>query len=227
MKLFTLVLFFTFITLITKAQPSFVRLITSKGDITLMLYDETPKHRDVFLQMIKKGFYNHTPFNRVIKSFVSQAGELDETILDREKLHPEIPLDRIPAEMSETIFHKKGAFGAGRNENPEKSDYFTQVYLVQGKVQTDAQLDLIEQKKNRKFSLSQREVYKTIGGTPNLDQDYTIFGEIVIGMDVAEAINSVPTSKSDLPLLPVTFKAVILSKKEALKLWKKISPIKH
>lgn len=227
MKLYILVLFLTFITLTTKAQSSFVRLMTNKGDITLMLYDETPKHRDAFLQMIKKGFYNHTEFNRVIKSFVSQAGELDETILDREKLHPEIPLERIPAEMSETIFHKKGAFGAGRNENPEKSDYFTQIYLVQGKVQTDAALNLIEKKKNRKFPLSQRQVYKTIGGTPNLDQDYTIFGEIVKGMDVAEAINFVPTSKTDLPLSPVTFKAVILSKKESAQLWKEISPIKR
>lgn len=223
MKPFLLFLVLSFGTIIVKAQPSFVRLHTDKGEITIMLYEETPKHRDVFLQMIKMGFYDHQLFNRVIKSFVSQGGELDETVLDREKLHPEIPLDRIPAELKENIFHKKGAFGAGRNDNPDKSDYFTQIYLVQGKVQTDADLDLIEKKKGRKFPMAQREIYKTIGGCPNLDQDYNIFGEVIEGLDVAEVINSVPTDKNDLPLSPVGFKAEILSKKEAAKLWKKIS----
>lgn len=222
MKVLTFILFFIFSTLIVKAQPSFVKLTTSKGEITLMLYEETPKHRDAFLETIKTGFYDHAQFNRVIKSFVSQAGELDDPILDREKLHPEVPVRRIPAEMSETIFHKKGALGAGRNDNPEKSDYYTQIYIVAGKVYTDSQLDLLEQKKGRKFPLAQREIYKTVGGTPDLDQDYTIFGEVVAGLAVADAINNVATDKTDLPLSPIEFKAEILSKKEAAKLWKKI-----
>ena len=221
MKVLISILFFTFFVLTARSQPSFVRLVTNKGDITLMLYDKTPKHRDVFLSMIRKGFYSNTLFNRVIRSFVSQAGELDETIMEREKLHPETPLERIPAEMDEALFHKKGALGAGRNDNPEKSDYFTQIYLVAGKIQTDAQLDAIEKKKGRKIPAAQREIYKTIGGTPNLDQDYTIFGEITDGMDVAETINSVPVT-IELPVTPVTFHAEILSKKEAAKLWKKI-----
>jgi cyclophilin family peptidyl-prolyl cis-trans isomerase len=223
MRLLTVILFFTFSSFIVKAQPSFVKLTTNKGDITLMLYEETPKHRDAFLETIKTGFYNEAQFNRVIKSFVSQAGELDDPILDREKLHPETPIRRIPAEFSETLFHKKGALGAGRNDNPDKSDYYTQIYLVAGKVYTDAQLDLLEQKKGRKYPLAQREIYKTIGGTPDLDQDYNIFGEIVNGLEVADAINAVPTDKTDLPLTAVKFKAEILNKKDAAKLWKKIS----
>jgi len=222
MKLLLAALFLTLSTLIAKAQPSIVKLNTSKGDITLFLYDETPKHRDAFLKMIKTGFYNNAQFNRVIKSFVSQAGELDDPILDREKLHPETPIQRIPAELNESIFHKKGALGAGRNDNPEKSDYYTQIYLVAGKIYNDAALDALEKKKGRKFPLAQREIYKTIGGTPDLDQDYTLFGEIVEGLEVAEAINSVPTDKTDLPLSPLTFKASILSKKDAAKLWKKL-----
>jgi cyclophilin family peptidyl-prolyl cis-trans isomerase len=129
---------------------------------------------------------------------------------------------RIPAELSETLYHKKGALGAGRNDNPDKSDYYTQIYLVAGKVYTDAQIDALEQKKGRKFPLAQREVYKTIGGTPNLDQDYNIFGEIIAGQDVADAINIVETDKTDLPLSAITFKAEILSKKEAARLWKKL-----
>jgi len=222
MKLFLIALLFIFSTLIIKAQPSFVKLTTSKGNIIVMLYEETPKHRDAFLQTIKSGFYDNAQFNRVIKSFVSQGGELDDLILDREKLHPETQVRRIPAEFSETLFHKKGALGTGRNDNPDKSDYYTQIYLVAGKPYTDEQLDAIELKKGRKFPLAQREIYKTIGGTPNLDQDYNIFGEVISGLEVADAINNVPTDKTDLPLSPVKFKAEILSKKEAVKLWKKI-----
>lgn len=201
-----------------KAQSTFVRLVTSKGDITLMLYDQTPKHRDMFLQAIKEGTYSEAAFNRVIKSFVSQGGELDEVILGREKQHPENMAKRLAAEIKPGLFHKKGALGAGRNDNPEKSSYLSQIYLVAGKKQTDVQLDAIEAKKGIKFSEKEREAYKTIGGTPHLDQDYTVFGEVVEGMNIADEINSVATNKDDLPLSPVVFKAVILSKKEALRL---------
>ena len=212
-----LTLLFLLFAFVTNAQSIYVRLITNKGNITLVLYDKTPNHRDMFLQTIKKGLYNNAQFNRVIKSFVSQGGELDETILEREKQHPELPLQRLAAEITPTLFHKKGVIGAGRNDNPEKSSYLTQIYLVVGKQQTDEQLDALEKKKGIKFSSSQRAAYKSIGGTPHLDNDYTVFGEIVEGMDVADAINSVKTDKNDLPIEPVTFKPVILSKKEVSK----------
>lgn len=221
MKIFPLFLLFVLSVVLVRAQPSFVRLVTNKGNITLRLYEETPKHRDLFLENIKKGLFNKAQFNRVIKSFVSQGGELDDTILNREKRHPEIPLQRIPAELIPSLFHKKGALGMGRNDNPEKSSYFSQIYLVEGKLQTDESLDAAAQKYGLNFSPAQRKVYKTIGGTPFLDQNYTLFGEIVEGMDVAEKINSSATSKDDVPLEPVTFSPVILSKKEAMKLWKK------
>ena len=210
-------------TFVAKAQPSFVRLATSKGNITLRLYDQTPQHKTIFLQIIKEGLYDHAAFNRVIRSFVSQAGELDETILDREKQQPEMPLKRIPEEIKPTLFHKKGALGAGRNDNPEKSSYFTQIYLVTGKKQTDAQLDELEKKKGIQYSPAQREIYKTQGGIPRLDGDYTIFGEIAEGMEVADLINETPTSTTDLPLTPIVFKATILSRKEAAALWKKLN----
>lgn len=216
MKRMALCLFFMVFGLtVLQAQSTFVRLLTNKGEIVLQLYDATPKHRDMFVRMIKEGLYKDAQFNRVIKGFVSQAGELDETILDREALHPEQPLKRIDEEIKPDIFHKKGALGAGRNDNPEKRSYLTQIYLVQGKIQTDVQLDALEQKKGMKFSAEQRKAYKTIGGCPNLDGDYTIFGEIVAGLDVAEAINSMATSKQDLPLIPVVFKAEVLKMKAA------------
>ncbi|TKC65245.1 peptidylprolyl isomerase [Pedobacter hiemivivus] len=203
---------------LTKAQSTLVRFVTNKGDITIMLYDETPKHRDMFLNGIKIGLYKDAEFNRVIKSFVSQGGELDDTILNREKQHPELGTKRFPAEIKPMLFHKKGALGAGRDDNSDKASYFTQIYLVVGKKQNDAQLDAIEQKKNRKIPEAQRTVYKTIGGTPNLDQDYTIFGEIVGGMEVADAINQMATDKNDVPLSAIVFNPVVLSKAEAAKL---------
>ncbi|MCX2486650.1 peptidylprolyl isomerase [Pedobacter sp. MR2016-24] len=221
MKLLCTILLFTSFTLGLKAQTSLVKLITSKGDITLLLYDQTPKHRDAFLKNIKKGVFDGARFNRVIKSFVSQAGELDDPILEREKQHPEIPIVRIAAEINPLLFHKKGALGMGRNDNPAKSSYINQIYLVEGKKQTDAQLDAIEQKKGVKFSQAQREIYKSIGGTPHLDNDYTVFGEIIAGMDVAEAINSVATNSTDLPLESISFKPVILSGKESREILKK------
>jgi peptidyl-prolyl cis-trans isomerase B (cyclophilin B) len=199
-------------TFVLSGQSVYVLFETSKGSIRVMLYDETPKHRDMFLKTIKKGAYKNAEFNRVIKGFVSQGGELDDTILNREKRHPELGAKRFPAELKPTLFHKKGALGAGRDDNPDKSSYFTQIYLVSGKVQTDAQLDAAETKKNRKIPAAQREVYKTIGGIPYLDQDYTIFGEIVEGMDVADAINAVATNKDDVPLTPVIFNIRVIGK---------------
>jgi cyclophilin family peptidyl-prolyl cis-trans isomerase len=218
MKNLSLFLLFMLFVTAVKAQSTFVRFVTNKGNITVMLYDETPAHRDMFLKSIKKGLYKNAEFNRVIKDFVSQGGELDDTILNREKTNLRLGENRLPAEIKPSIFHKKGALGAGRDDNPEKASYFTQIYLVVGKKQTDDQLDAIERKKNRKIPVAQREIYKEIGGVPHLDQDYTIFGEIVEGMDVADAINSVATDKKDVPLKAVIFNPVVLSKKEALKL---------
>lgn len=215
---FVLVLLITF----AKAQTFFVNFATNKGNITVMLYDETPQHRAMFLDAIKHGIYKDAEFNRVIKSFVSQGGQLDDTILNLEKRDPKHLAPRLPAEIKPLLFHKKGALGAGRDDNPQKASYYSQIYLVEGKKQTDAQLDAIELKKNRKIPAAQREVYKTIGGTPHLDQDYTVFGEIVAGMEVAEAINQVATDKNDVPLSPVVFNATVLSKQEALKLRRKI-----
>lgn len=205
-----------------RAQNAFVRLETNKGNITLMLYDATPKHTAMFLKEIKNGTYKNAQFNRVIKGFVSQAGELDEPILAREKLNPDVKPVRLAAELDTLLIHRKGALGAGRDDNLEKSSYFNQIYLVAGKIQTDADLDAVEKKTGRKISPAHRAVYKTFGGIPRLDMDYTIFGEVVEGLEVADEINKVVTDKAAVPLTPVVFNAVILSKKEAKALAKKI-----
>jgi peptidyl-prolyl cis-trans isomerase B (cyclophilin B) len=179
-----------------------------------MLYDETPKHKKMFINEISKGTYKRAHFNRVIKDFVSQAGELDEPLLASERLHPERKPLRLPAEIDSNLIHKRGAVGAGRDDNPEKSSYFNQIYLVSGKVLTDEQLDALEKKTGRKMSLKTREIYKTDGGIPRLDFDYTVFGEIVEGLDVAEQINKVKTDKQDVPIEPIIFDARVLSKRD-------------
>ena len=220
MKLLTLTIFLSFLTctITVKAQTNYIRLSTSKGNILIMLYDQTPNHRDNLISLVKKGLFRDQEFNRVIKNFVSQGGELDDTILNREKLNPLQPAERLAAEIRPELFHKRGALGAGRNDNPEKSSYLDQIYLVEGKIQTDAELDELEIKKGIKFSAEQREVYKKTGGIPRLDQDYTVFGEIVEGLDVARAINLADTDQQDRPLKKESFKISILSKEEIKKL---------
>ncbi|RAJ36958.1 peptidylprolyl isomerase [Pedobacter cryoconitis] len=220
MKISILTIILAFLICTVQAQTNYVRLSTSKGNILIMLYDATPNHRDNFLSLVKKGLFKDQEFNRVIKNFVSQGGELDDTILDREKLNPHAHVQRLAAEIRPELFHKKGALGAGRNDNPEKSSYLDQIYLVEGKIQTDAELDELELKKGIKFSAAQRETYKTTGGIPRLDQDYTVFGEIVSGLAAAKAINEVATDKSDHPLKKEGFTIHILSKKEISKIAK-------
>lgn len=221
MKKITLTTAFVFLVFGLRAQSTFVRLETKQGNIVVMLYDETPKHKAMFLEQIKKGTYKNAEFNRVIKDFVNQGGELDDSILNREKRHPELGNPRFPAEIKAHLIHKRGTFGAGRDDNPEKASYFNQIYFVIGKKWTDSLLNNVEKRTSRKISAEHREIYKTVGGTPHLDGDYTLFGEIVQGLDVAETINSVSTDKNDVPLNPVVFKAVVLSKKEAERLRKK------
>jgi cyclophilin family peptidyl-prolyl cis-trans isomerase len=199
--------------LATAAQSTYVRFETSKGNITVMLYDATPRHREMFLKSIRRGVYTNAEFNRVIKGFVSQGGDLDDTILNREKRHPELEAKRLPAEIIPTLYHKNGALGAGRDDNPQKASYSTQIYFVTGKPQTDAQLDAVELKKKINMPVSRRELYKTLGGTPHLDGDYTVFGEITEGMEVADAINRVATNKDDVPLTPVKFTVKVIRKK--------------
>lgn len=199
--------------------PTFVEISTPQGNILLLLYDETPKHRDMFVQAIRNGWYTGTEFNRIIPQFVIQGGMLDAVIEQREKMMDK-PGPRIDAEFHDSLFHKKGALGAGRNDNPEKSSFVNQFYIVQGKKYTDAEMDELEKGrlKGRKIPAWKREVYRTTGGTPFLDNDYTIFGEVVQGLEVVDAIAATPTYENDHPKAPVKITLRVLKKKEAEKL---------
>lgn len=210
-------------TLKKKDRKSDVLLQTSMGDIVIRLSDSTPLHRDNFLKLVKVGFYDSILFHRVINHFMIQAGDPESKSAPSGKpLGNGGPGYTIPAEFRPTIFHKKGVIAAARmgdNVNPEKASSGSQFYLTQGKVFTDAGLDSVETYRlKRKIPAEQRRVYKTIGGTPHLDQNYTVFGEVVKGLDVIDTIAAVGTSKGadrDRPLKDVRIiKAKLIKRKK-------------
>jgi peptidyl-prolyl cis-trans isomerase B (cyclophilin B) len=173
-----------------------VAVYTDSGRLTLRLSDSTPLHRDNFIRLVKSKFYNGISFHRVIQGFMIQAGDPRTKKLKDSALSPG---EKIPAEIRPGMFHKKGVLAAAREgdaTNPERASSNTQFYLVQGKVFNDRALDSIERVrlKGRKLPAAHREVYKTAGGAPHLDQSYTIFGEVVSGIELIDKIASVETS---------------------------------
>lgn len=208
-------------TVVTKKdRKKDVLLQTSMGDIILRLSDSTPLHRDNFLKLVKTGFYDSVLFHRVIQQFMIQGGDPNS-----KGTAPAMPLGnggpayRIPAEFRSALFHKKGALAAARTDNPEKASSGSQFYIVHGKKFTDAGLDSVQRVRlqGRKIPADHREVYKTFGGTPQLDQNYTVFGEVVKGMEVVDAIAGTPTNKAmgDRPLQDVKIiKARLVKRKK-------------
>ena len=200
-----------------------VLMQTTMGDMVIRLSDSTPLHRDNFLKLVKVGFYDSLLFHRVIKYFMIQGGDPNSKRAEAGKpLGDGSPGYTIPAEFRKTLFHKKGALAAARmgdNINPAKESSGSQFYIAQGKVFTDAGLDSVEtfRLNGRKIPAGQREVYKTIGGTPHLDQGYTVYGEVVKGLDVVDKIAAVQTSRGqdrDRPLQDVRIiKAKLIKRK--------------
>jgi len=204
-----------------KDRKKDVLLQTNYGDIVVRLSDSTPLHRDNFLKLVKTHYYDSVLFHRVIKNFMIQGGDPNSKhAKPGEPLGEGGPGYTIPAEFRATLFHKKGVIAAARDNNPEKASSGSQFYIVQGKIFTDAGLDSVEtyRLKGRKIPAEQREVYKTVGGTPHLDQGYTVFGEVVKGLDVVDKIASLPTSTGedrDRPLEDVRIiKAKLIKRKK-------------
>ena len=210
-----------------KPKNQYIRIKTEFGECIVKLYNETPLHRENFLKLVKDGYYNGTLFHRVIKDFMIQGGDPDSKTAKPDSLLGEGgPKYTIPAEFRDSLFHKKGVLAAAREGdmvNPKKESSGSQFYLVQGKVFTDEQLNALEEKR-LKFKLPeyQRQVYKTIGGTPHLDRNYTVFGEIVVGLDMVDKIAMLQTDKNNRPKQDVKMDISILKKREAKKLEKKL-----
>lgn len=190
-----------------------VLLRTSYGDLVLQLSDQTPLHRDNFIRLVKSGYYNGVLFHRVIRNFMIQAGDpQSRKAPGGRSLGEGGPGYTIPAEFREQLFHRKGALAAARegdDVNPQKASSGSQFYIVQGKVWTNGGLDTLEIKrlKGQRIPEAHRKVYTTIGGTPHLDRQYTVFGQLIKGYEVLDKIAAVPTSSGkdrDRPIRNVT-----------------------
>ena len=179
-----------------------VEFITTEGSIILRLYDSTPLHRDNFLKLVKSHYYDSILFHRVIRNFMIQAGDPNsKSAKPGQPLGNGGPAYTIPAEFKPALFHKKGVLAAARMGdavNPERKSSGSQFYIVQGKTFTDAELDSIEMYRlgGKKLPAEHREIYKTIGGTPQLDQNYTVFGEVVEGIDIVDKIAATTTRQA-------------------------------
>lgn len=241
-----------------------VKIETTKGDIIVKLYDETPNHRDNFIKLVKEGTYEGTLFHRVIKDFMIQAGDPDSKGAPKGQMLGSGDVGyTVPAEfVYPQLFHKKGALAAARqgdNVNPEKASSGCQFYIVTGRVFNDSTLQAMEEQKTQnkftsvfnslaqkhmkeiyqlrrnndqeglmnlqdsifgetqklladepafKFTEEQRQAYTTVGGTPHLDGEYTVFGEVIEGMDVVDEIQQVATNASDRPDEDIVIKKV-------------------
>lgn len=181
---------------------------TEFGNITVELYDSTPKHRDNMLNLAKEGYYDDLLFHRVIKGFMVQGGDPNSRgAAPGVGLGSGGPGYLIDNEIGAP--HFKGTIAAARTggaSNPEKKSSGSQFYLVQGSVQSDGTLNNFEHRGGFKYNAAQREKYKTIGGTPMLDNDYTVFGEVIDGIEIIDKIAAVQTAPGDRPTSDVKMK---------------------
>ncbi|MFC2129235.1 peptidylprolyl isomerase [Bacteroidota bacterium] len=191
-----------------------ITIKTSMGNLRVLLYDETPLHQANMIQLIEKGFYDGQIFHRVIENFMIQGGDPHSVGAERgQRLGTGGPGYKIPAEFSENLFHKKGALAAARmgdDVNPEKQSSGSQFYIVKGQVFTVEQLNsFVKSGRCAPLTNAQVEIYTTIGGTPHLDGSYTVFGEVIEGLDVVDQITFEPTDSYDRPLQNITYTMMI------------------
>ena len=196
-----------------------VELVTSKGTMVIRLSDSTPKHRDNFIKLVNQHYYDGLLFHRVMSQFMVQAGDpKSKTAKPGEALGAGNPGYTVPAEMRPYLFHKKGALAAARTPdevNPTRESNGSQFYLVQGRVYDDADLNQVEARLNGyKIPAAQREVYKTVGGSPSLDQKYTIFGEVIKGIEVIDSIAAVAVGDRNRPIQDVKIIKASLIKRQ-------------
>ena len=184
----------------TTSIEKMIMITTDYGVIKIKLYNETPLHRDNFIKLAKEGFFDSTLFHRVIPQFMIQGGDpQSKNAAPGQMLGGGDVGYKIPAEFVDALYHKRGALAAARDNNPEMASSGCQFYVVQGKTSTDEELTSMEQRSGKKYTPEQRKTYTTIGGTPFLDHNYTVFGEVVEGMDVVDKIEGLPTSSGDRP----------------------------
>jgi cyclophilin family peptidyl-prolyl cis-trans isomerase len=188
-------------TTMKEEKQTTILISTPYGDMKAILYNQTPQHRDNFIKIIKDGVLDSTLFHRVIQGFMIQGGDPTSKTAKKGQMLGSGDLGyRVPAEFNSNLIHKKGALAAARDMNPQKASSACQFYICQGKVYTMAELNNFEMRMNRTFTELQRQTYTTGGGVPFLDGDYTVFGQVIEGLDVIDSIAKVKTDRNDRPL---------------------------
>ncbi len=197
-------------------QDCRILMKTSKGDIVIKLYDETPKHRDNMLSLIKKDYYDDLIFHRVIKGFMAQGGDPNsKNAAQNANLGSGGPGYTIPAEINKELVHFKGALAAARQGdqvNPEKKSSGSQFYIVHGGPVSEQSLNKQEQQTGVIYSDEIREKYYEVGGTPFLDFNYTVFGQVLEGFEIIDAIATSKTLARDRPEEDIKILDVVLIK---------------
>ena len=220
--LITLVSFSTFGQKKSKKEEV-VTLTTDFGSIRMILFDETPQHKANFLKLAKSGFYEGLLFHRIIENFMIQGGDPNSKNAEPgQKLGSGGgELAKIPFEFTTKHIHTKGALAAARDNNPEKASSACQFYIVQGKVFNETDLNAVQTRNKMEYTPEQRKSYMTIGGTPHLDNNYTVFGTVIQNLSVVDTIAKQPRDAADRPLADVRMKMSVerMKKKKITKLY--------
>jgi cyclophilin family peptidyl-prolyl cis-trans isomerase len=181
-----------------------VEITTQHGIIRLKLFTDTPLHRANFIKQIKEGYYNNADFYRIVYEFMIQGGDMSKSL----------PY-RVPSEFRPNYYHKKGALAMARvsDNNPDMESSSTEFYIIQGRRYADYEID--EEARNAGITLTpeQKQVYQTLGGDMSLDQKYTVFGEVISGLDVVDVIAKSKTY-NERPSQKIPFEIKVVSTTE-------------
>lgn len=195
-----------------------VLIMTNYGNMVVRLFNETPLHRDNFVDKVKSGFYDSLLFHRVINNFMIQGGDPTSKKATKGQTvgSGSAPGPQIPAEFrtDKGIYHKRGALAAARDNNPQKASSNCQFYIVQRKTWRTGQLDSTVVSRRLDINEEQKKIYTTVGGTPHLDGGYTVFGELEIGEDVLDQIAATKTERGDRPVEDIRMRLFLLNEIE-------------
>lgn len=196
---------------VTPPKECLVRIETPLGNMIARLSDATPQHQDNFIKLVEENFYDELLFHRVISGFMVQGGDPNSRGADANaRLGSGGPGYQVPAEFVDSLAHVKGAIAAARTNNPAKASSGSQFYIVHGRTVTESELNKQEAQTGVRYPSDIRETYLKQGGVPFLDQGYTVFGQVIEGLDVIDKIAATQTAPGDRPVEDVAMKITLI-----------------